>query len=204
VLSIDGKPAVLGVCIDVSELVEANEQLERLYRSLRHDIISSIKGVVDSVELLAMSGFAPGPEYEGIYNLLRNKAEIAYQLTSSTGKLGEPLKTERVSIGEIFDMAKATFNAENVRVEYPKEDITIDVDPNAFFLRVLNNLITNAIRYSPPQSEVILGVKNSEQNIVIFVQDYGSGLSKSEIEVVMNNYGASARLNGDIPVTGTG
>lgn len=187
-----------------TELGTANTELEQLYRSLRHDIVSNIKGVSDSITLLMLSGFIPPPEHAPMFDLLKDKSRIAYQLVSNTGKLGEPLKFEPVSISDIFADIKTIFASENLITAPPTKDIFINVDRNAFILRILSNLITNAIRYSPPDSEVTLGLKDKGDRVTIFVQDRGSGLTESEIEIVLNNYGSSARLQPDIEGTGTG
>jgi signal transduction histidine kinase len=204
VLSIDGKPAVLGVCIDVSELVEAKDKIEQLYRSLRHDIVSNTKGVLDMLQLLEISGFEPAEEYREIFELINLKASLAFQLVSNTGKLGEALKVEAIGIWEIFGMVRTMFAVENIVIEKPAENVKIEVDKNVFVLKVLGNLITNAIKYSPKDSEVVIGVKDKGDRLVVFVKDRGPGLTDTEIHTILNNYGSSARLQPEIEGSGTG
>lgn len=204
VLHVNGSPSVLGVSIDVTELINAKDELDQLYRSLRHDIISNIKGIIDSLDLLSATGFKPEMEYLGMFDLLASKARVAYQLVNNTGKLGESLKIENVRAQEMFDMMRSIFALENVVVNCPSEDIFIAIDKNAFALKVLSNLIGNAIKYSPPSSEVVLGIKDKGDSVVMFVQDRGRGLDADEINTILNNYGSLARLQPEIEGTGTG
>ena len=47
--------------------------------------------------------------------------------------------------------------------------------------QVLNNLISNAIKYSYPQSRVVIDSKCEEGNLVISVHDTGQGIPSSEM-----------------------
>ncbi len=46
--------------------------------------------------------------------------------------------------------------------------------------QVLTNLITNAIKYSPDNSDIKLMIKTDNNKVVICVQDFGIGIAKSE------------------------
>lgn len=46
--------------------------------------------------------------------------------------------------------------------------------------QVITNLITNAVKYSPEKADIIINIKKDEEKVIISVQDYGLGVSKSE------------------------
>ena len=60
--------------------------------------------------------------------------------------------------------------------EYPPEILVIEADPQ-LFRRVLENLLENAIKYSPPETVVTLMVEGREEDILVRVQDQGAGIA---------------------------
>ena len=63
-----------------------------------------------------------------------------------------------------------------IEVEYPEEKIGklfVDSEKIAW---VLTNLLSNAIRYSKENGRVIIGAKQDENWIELYVQDFGKGI----------------------------
>jgi hypothetical protein len=190
---------------DKKMLEDAKAKLEKMYRSLRHDIVSAIGGVQNMFQMLGDMGFSPAEEYSEVYNLAISKSHLAYTLVSSTGRLGQALNIELVDLSEIFNDVKIAHIGYNIRFKPLPESILIKVDKNVFLLKVLGNLVTNAIKYSnPPNEEIEIGVIAKSHETVIYVKDNGAGLTPDEITKILTNYGASARLNPEIPGSGTG
>lgn len=74
-------------------------------------------------------------------------------------------------------------------------DITLDAEPNAVVsgrqesLRLLiNNLLDNAIRYSPKGSAVSILIKRDVGHVVISVTDNGSGIPEQERDRVLDRF----------------
>ena len=56
--------------------------------------------------------------------------------------------------------------------------------------RVLNNLISNAIKYSPSNSKIIINTKMSDDKkyLVTTVQDFGCGISKEHLNKIFDRF----------------
>jgi len=54
------------------------------------------------------------------------------------------------------------------------------MDPNRIN-QVINNLITNAIKFSHPETQITVSAKKTDEGIVIAVTDQGQGIPASEI-----------------------
>lgn len=54
--------------------------------------------------------------------------------------------------------------------------------------QVISNMITNAIKYSPGKTKIIVAIKNKKNVIAISVQDFGVGLTEKEQSKVFERY----------------
>jgi len=54
--------------------------------------------------------------------------------------------------------------------------------------QVLVNLLTNAIKYSPDASRVVVSAKVESDNIMVCVQDFGIGIAKNEIDQLFQRF----------------
>ena len=70
----------------------------------------------------------------------------------------------------------------SLTTKLPDETTVKEVDAHKF-QQVLDNLISNAIKYSQPQTEVEVGIKKeSDSAITIYVKDQGQGIPEDELE----------------------
>ncbi len=78
------------------------------------------------------------------------------------------------------------------------DEITLMVDRNMIF-RSLLNLVSNAIRHSPPGGMVSLGCRESDGEILLSVQDEGNGIPESIRPFIFDRFykADSARANRD-------
>ena len=73
--------------------------------------------------------------------------------------------------------------------------------------QVITNLITNAIKYTPPKGMIKISLKKKQTHIVISVKDNGIGLTKKEIKKLFKKFTVLERgkaLNHDDYMAGTG
>jgi PAS domain S-box-containing protein len=68
---------------------------------------------------------------------------------------------------------------------------------------ILSNLISNAVKYSPPGSAVSLGVAQNTQEVVLRVEDRGIGIPEADRQWLFNAF-HRARNVGERPGTGLG
>jgi len=60
--------------------------------------------------------------------------------------------------------------------------------------QALNNLITNAIKYSPDVKKIDLNVVEEEKKLIVSIQDYGIGIESDKIDHLIERY---YRVNDD-------
>lgn len=78
-----------------------------------------------------------------------------------------------------------------LRVDVPAELPPVELDKD--LLRIaLNNLLTNAAKYNKAGGEIILSAEESDERIVIAVQDSGIGIPAADLERIFDKFYRSA------------
>jgi signal transduction histidine kinase len=58
--------------------------------------------------------------------------------------------------------------------------------------QVLNNLVSNALKYSPEGSKVVIGAKTNHSRVVIWVSDNGPGIAPDELGRLFKEFGRTS------------
>jgi two-component system, sensor histidine kinase and response regulator len=91
-----------------------------------------------------------------------------------------------------------------LRAEIPKNNVMIWADACGVG-QVLDNLISNAIKFSPPGGEVVIGVRAVGGRVEFSVRDEGEGFSEADKVKMFTRYARlSSRPTGGEPSTGLG
>jgi len=99
-------------------------------------------------------------------------------------------------------------NERNINISYtlPKE-LNLEID-RIKFEQVINNLLLNAIKNTPPEGKVIINSNITDKWVEISFKDTGIGLTKKEKEILFQKYGKINRdiknLNIDVEGSGLG
>ena len=75
----------------------------------------------------------------------------------------------------------------SIELSFP-EDFPLIQGDAARLRQVIDNLLTNAIKYSPPGQTITVGGRYSEKSVTVFVRDQGAGIPKQEIDKVFERF----------------
>jgi two-component system sensor histidine kinase KdpD len=103
-------------------------------------------------------------------------------------------------IGSTFMQLKGYQEHRTIRLALPDE-IPIVLGDEALLEQMLINVISNAIKYSPDYSEIILSVKAGSEFVELTVADEGVGLKEDELERIFEKFYRSEQTG---HLTGTG
>ncbi|WP_423146070.1 CHASE3 domain-containing protein [Rubrolithibacter danxiaensis] len=100
------------------------------------------------------------------------------------------LKKEHFSIRElILNVSEEIFMSAKTHEIILEGDPDIQLKADRFRIeQVLNNLISNAVKYSPTKTEIIIKVQELEQVAKVSVTDFGIGIPKEKIPYIFNRY----------------
>jgi signal transduction histidine kinase len=87
-----------------------------------------------------------------------------------------------------------------IRIDVPKTDLNLCADPDAT-LRIVINLLANAIKHSPAEKTIYLSALTNGPNVEISVRDEGSGIPAEEQGKIFESFyqastARTARLSG--------
>lgn len=93
-------------------------------------------------------------------------------------------------------------NNHQIDLSIPEEEIVANVD-RKLLEGIINNLLINAIKYSPQNSKILFKITKQEHEIVIQVQDQGIGIPPQDQPQLFNSFHRASNV-GNIPGTGLG
>jgi PAS domain S-box-containing protein len=191
-----GKPAIVGVLLDVTEL-EVNEERERkaqrlmalgeLTSAVAHDFNNLLTAIIAPIDLCLERLEPESPEREEVVeareSALRAVALTRQLLSFSRRRIFRPRPTD---LGELVREMTPVLNrlSPGVQFELDLEQglPAVDIDPS-HFERVLLNLASNAVEALSGRGKVLIRTaleSNRDQpRVILDVEDFGRGMDES-------------------------
>lgn len=198
---VSGKKEAIILCTDVSQSVNLIKQREEFVAALAHDIRNPLIGELRVLEAIAREtlGKLDKPIIAAINSIIKSNNSLLLMLSNmmEVYKLeasGTTLHLENLDFGEltcqvVSEMGYLTYGGER-KIDFSKLDdhCRISGDKTAL-TRVIQNLIYNAVKYSPSDSEILVTVSNDqESNVILRVKNTGSAISENEKSSLFNRF----------------
>ncbi len=204
--------------LKAAAVAEAAAQEERglLMANLSHDLrtpITAIKGYVEGIQ----DGIANTPEKQRHYlDIVYNKSVVLEKLVRNMSDFSEyelgrmQYHFEYVEMGPFLrDLGEeyredVQNNGMSFTCQIPRGCYVVTADRSKL-KRVLDNLISNAIKYGRPGGEIILAAEEYEKGLVIQVSDNGKGISTQALHHVFDSFfRADSARSSSVPGSGLG
>lgn len=95
------------------------------------------------------------------------------------------------SILNRFDQIKSqhTITGKQYEIErdYPIKSIWLEIDPDKM-TQVLDNILNNAIKYSPDGGKIKVSMKTTETQLIIAISDEGLGIPKKDLPLIFDRF----------------
>ncbi|WP_084373841.1 ATP-binding protein [Reichenbachiella faecimaris] len=178
-----------------TQLTGLNKEKDDLIAMVAHDLRSPLNNIKG---LLAIIKGAEVSEQERMIELANQSTDVLRERINqildveaiNVGKIN--LKVTNVNVSEILTklVHHITPEAENKQISFfanSSKDLYCKADEN-YLLQVLENLCTNAIKFSKQHSEIFVKVIEQGNHLRFSVQDQGQGIPKSEIKELFARY----------------
>lgn len=131
--------------------------------------------------------------------------ELLLWSKAQSGKL--PYNPERINVQELVNdvVEQSVINAQNKNIRFNleiPEDTFIEADSN-MIKTVIRNLVSNAVKFSNVEGEILINSETNETNVLISISDNGIGIS-SEDQKKLWNYNKPHTTQGTDNEKGTG
>lgn len=179
----------------IEELTRANNLKNQFFSIISHDLKEPFNGILglsnylhdeyhqisddEKKEIVSDINLAAKSAFNLLHNLLN------WARTQTGTMINHPVT---LNARQIIDFALETvFNM----AKHKEIELKIDADPKLqiyadenMILTILRNLISNAIKFSPRRSEVLIRARRHNDQTIFSVQDQGIGLSANEIDLL--------------------
>jgi len=182
-----------------------------LFHLLLHDLRNPLAGAIGFLELLCLPGAAPNPTFaqNALDGARRVRALLEDVLTVRSLEEGElSLHKQRVVLAAVVHEAEASMRGfarlGGVTLVVPPEGSgpTLEVDPT-LIRRALENVLANAIRYSPPGARVEVEIHASATTVHLEVLDRGPGVPDAMKRTIFDKFKSVEGAKG-LPTRGFG
>ncbi len=197
-----------------SSLRRQQERQLTFLAAIAHDLRNPLAALRFSAEAVASSEAAPS---EGRF---RRSAELMRrQVTRMERLVDDLLDGARVEAGkfdlrvepcdlrevlhETYSLFRDASPDHTLRLEVPGTPVPVRCDP-VRMSQVLNNLVSNAIKYSPAGGEVRVALTQRDKHAVLSVADHGIGISPEDVERLFEPFQRSRSAHPEIPGVGLG
>ena len=181
----------------IANLQAVNALKERLMRIASHDLKGPLTNL-QMVTFLVREAAGDDPEMHKLLDMADESIILMQTLTEEFLESGIAhgdeitLITEPLSIARLMEQVLRQYEPVALQKDiqlvtrYDDERL-VDADPNRM-VQVLSNLISNAIKYSPPGSTVRVETRNNSSSVRINVIDQGQGIPEVEHQLLFQPF----------------
>ncbi len=177
------------------ELLESNKTKDRLFQIIAHDLRSPLVSMDSITQLIPY--WVEEQDYESLKKL-SGTLELSVQnvlslidnlLNWALNQQGKfPYSPERLklkeNINEAVEVYKPIAEFKNISLKFSySKSVVVFADRNMLFT-VMRNLLNNAIKFTPENGEIEVGIDSNAQFAKVWVKDSGVGIPEEKQEKV--------------------
>jgi PAS domain S-box-containing protein len=175
----------IGIVVDITERKKVEQMKDEFISLVSHELRTPMTVITGSLRTALSEGISPEDKEMLLQNavessdllsvILENMLELsrhqAGRLQLHKEPLGIPVIADR-----IMHTLKERGAGQKFLADFPDNLPLVDADP-VRVERILYNLLENATKYSPAESEIKVFAHSEEEYVVTGVTDYGDGIS---------------------------
>ncbi len=202
---------------DITSFKEFERQKDEFLQTLSHDLKNPLTSVKGNAQFLRRRAQAANPELLPIVDRIENSSVQAVELIDelldlTRLQMGRPVELVRSRadliqlVKQVADQQAATSRFHRIRVETDESSLVGHFDEMRLS-RVISNLVNNAIKYSPDNTEIVIGVERSRDDhkwARIIVTDHGIGIPTVDLPRLFERFRRGSNVEGQIRGSGLG
>jgi two-component system, OmpR family, sensor histidine kinase KdpD len=169
-----------------------------LLASISHDLRTPLSAIAGAGSMMAHEGFPLDlhrrttlgrlieDKARDMTELLSNVLELMRLETAESVVKGEWHSFEDLA-GQTLQQAESRLGSRQVRLDIPAGTAPLYVE-GKLIVQLLNNLVENCIKYTPPDTIITIAIRTFEQDIVISIEDDGPGFPLADPERLFDKF----------------
>lgn len=178
-----------------ADLDQVDQQRKRMTADITHDLSTPLQIISGYIEMLEEGEVTLTPQR---IEIIKTELEHLHRLVGDLSTLTQveagalEFQPEALQPTALLEQVYDTFQpiaarqGVDLRLEAPAEVPAIFVDEGRM-LRVLKNLLENALRHTPQNGSIQLGVK-ADQQVRLWVKDSGEGIDAEDLPYVFDRF----------------
>lgn len=198
------------------QLQETDRIRRELISNVSHDLrtpLASMQGYIETL-LLKYSQLSEEKQKHYLKVAHRHSRRLTklvaqlFELSKLDAGRVEP-KLEHFSLAELLHDISQEYQLEaqkkeiNLRITHNNDAALVNADIG-LIERVLQNLLDNALRYTPKKGEISISLKTNSSQVEVEISDTGDGIPGAELPFVFERYYRAQQPQKDRPNKGTG
>lgn len=196
----------IGTCVDITDRIELERQKDDFMGIASHELKTPVTSIKAYAQIL-QEKFRKTDDTASLSMLTR----LDMQIDKLTGLINTLLDVAKVQSGQM-DYVHERFDINDFAREVVEEvqpacrDHKIVIQrktsgevyaDKARIARVLNNLISNAVKYSPGGKDIIVSVEKHDGKYVVSVQDFGVGIPENMQDKIFGRFFRVSEASGN-------
>lgn len=187
---------------DVAALQELQERREDLVRTISHDLRTPLTAIHGQAQLLVKRAEQPDLVRQGATAIVHsaNRMNVLIQdlVDMTRAESGQiRLEPKAVSLRPFLEDLRERFrwalDLDRLRLDVPEGVPAIAADPGRLE-RIVLNLLSNALKYSAPGSEVVVRAAAAAGGVALEVHDAGQGIDPEDLPRVFDRFYRAGRV----------
>jgi len=188
-----------------AELAKANALKDEFLGIVSHDLRTPLTSILGWIELAKAEGVENESTAKALSVIKRNAVMQSHLIdnlldVTAMRATGFKLNRETVDVSSLLELGSQRFypSLAEKRINFERK-IESDVPPvyadRDRLVQVIDNLLANAIKFTPPEGHIRVGLEKTDSNVRLTVDDTGEGIDSELLPYVFNRY-RQGRPNG--------
>ncbi len=181
-----------------TELLELNKEKNHLIGIIAHDLRNPLTSALTIGSILKSDDQLTEEQMEytnHILNAMNRMNDMVSRILDIKAIEGKSLELDlqKTNLAEVLNEVHVNFKDTletkqlefQVKLEHPRPFALVD---RSYLIQIFENLISNAIKFSPPQRTIQVGFKKVNGFIITAIEDQGPGLTEEDMQSIFQRY----------------
>lgn len=186
---------LVAIVQEIGRRKETEAEREMIMHTISHDLRTPLTVIDGHSQLLQIMDLKEEARLhvEAIHHSAERMNAMIEDMVEAARLEGGPLelKKERLRldyfIADLLRRSSTAIDPRRIRLKAPHRLPWVQADPTRLE-RILTNLLTNALKYSPPESKVEIECRENDGEVLCRIKDHGQGIAAEDLPHIFDRF----------------